>query len=243
MKYWNRYLSALCIIYVFILYYCELRIDAGMVFVLIIGTCLFFVPKIKKKQMLWRILKICLMMGLVLMLIFESLIFLESRNDVIKDEIDFVIVLGCGLRDGSPSEMLKNRLNKVIPFLEKNTRTKVIVSGGIGIGGVQSEAQVMEKYLIAHGIEKERIIKEEKATSTYENLVFSRDILIKRAYDYQNKHVLIVTSDFHMFRSKLIAKRLEFNTFGLVSRTPIINIVQAHLREYLAITNSYFFNK
>lgn len=243
MKYWNRYLSALCIIYVFILYYCELRIDAGMVFVLIIGIGLFLVPEIKKKQMLWKFLKIGLIIGLVQMLFFESLIILESKNDVIEEKYDFVIVLGCGLRDGSPSEMLKDRLNKVIPFLEKNTETKVIVSGGIGLGEVQSEAEVMEKYLIAHGIEKERIIKEEKATSTYENLVFSRDILIKKAYDYQNKPVLIVTSDFHMFRSKLIANRLGFNSFRLTSRTPIINIVQAHLREYLAITNSYFFNK
>ena len=57
--------------------------------------------------------------------------------------------------------------------MEENPETKAVLSGGKGDGESITEAQAMCNYLVEHGIDRERLILEEKSTSTTENLKFS----------------------------------------------------------------------
>ncbi|SHK18931.1 DUF218 domain-containing protein [Caminicella sporogenes DSM 14501] len=96
----------------------------------------------------------------------------------------------------------------------------------------------MKKFLIAKGIQEDRIIQEDKSTSTYENLKFTKNIIEK--INKKNKYkVLIITSDFHLFRAKFLAKRLGFKAYGIPAKTPESIKKYIYLREYAAVIKSF----
>ncbi len=68
-----------------------------------------------------------------------------------------------------------------------------------------SEALAMKNELIKLKIAEDRIIMEDKSTSTDENIKFSKPLIPDNM-----KKGLIVTNDFHMFRAKKIAAKLRF---------------------------------
>jgi len=181
-----------------------------------------------------------------------TLVFFFSGEMLIqngmKEESNFIIqnmvILGCGLEeDGEPSQMMKNRLDAALAYIAENDIENIIVSGGQGADEKFTESSVMKKYLINNGIESDKIIEENKSTSTFENLSFTKDILTKIEKEKNGKYIiLIATSDFHMFRAKFIAKELGFNIKGVPSSISIIEIPQRHVREYFAIVNTIMYN-
>lgn len=147
--------------------------------------------------------------------------------------LDYVIVLGAGLNaDGTPSETLAYRLDRALDYLEApgNEKTRCVVTGGQGGDEPQTEASAMAAYLQEHGVASDRIILEEQATSTVENLRFSRELVPAGA------RVGVITSDFHLFRALRIAEREGFS--GVVGLpAPVNPLYQPHnvLRECLVL--------
>ncbi|WP_249646204.1 YdcF family protein, partial [Lysinibacillus sp. D3C2_S12] len=93
---------------------------------------------------------------------------------------DYMIILGAKVKPGGvPSLSLKSRLEVAVQYLTIYPHVKVIVSGGQGPDEDRTEASVMKDYLEPNGIEASRIIIEDQSTSTYENLVFSKELLPK----------------------------------------------------------------
>jgi len=163
----------------------------------------------------------------------------SSQEDV---EAGYLIILGAGLRGSDITLILQERLQKGIVYLEKHPDTKVIVSGGQGFGESITEAEAMERYLISKGIDGKRVIKEDKATSTMENFTFSREILQKTEGKDINC-IVVVTSDFHMLRAKLLARRVGFEPYGITCSTPISVRANSHIREYFALIKSILIDR
>lgn len=67
----------------------------------------------------------------------------------------------------------------------------------------------MERFLLSNGIDKSKIIKEEKSTSTAENFKHRREILSKMD-SRKEIHITVVTTNFHMFRAKFLEKGVGF---------------------------------
>lgn len=180
-----------------------------------------------------------IIISLVCFIILEFLILTGAYVNDLHD-IDYVLILGAGIVDDKPSLELKYRLDKAINFIETNPNIKkVILCGGVGRGERFSEAYVMEKYLLSHGFNKDMLIKEEKSTSTYENIKFAKKAI--NIIDSRGKiKIAISSNDFHLFRAKYLAKQLGFKTAGLPSKTPLYIIPNHHVREYFAIINSVF---
>ena len=88
----------------------------------------------------------------------------------------------------------------------------------------------MKRYLIKNGIKENQIIKEDKSTTTLENIKFSKSILKDR--NDENEKVLIVTNDFHLTRARIIANLLGIKSEGLASQTPIRIRINYLVREY-----------
>jgi len=156
---------------------------------------------------------------------------------------DYVVILGAGLNGDVPSLTLSQRLKASLELLEVlPEETRIVVSGGQGPGETITEAEAMKSYLVRHGISEDRIIKEDKSTSTEENLVFSRK-LIREIDSKENLKITIVTSNFHMFRSNALAKEVGFDDVQSWS-APIHSylIPTYYVREYLAIINSLILN-
>jgi uncharacterized SAM-binding protein YcdF (DUF218 family) len=217
------------------------NMDTGLaVFFLLGGFFLFLFLKYDLAKSLYTQYKKLTLSLLLISVLFaatlETLILASANTnpEKVSNKIDTVLVLGGGTKNNKPGAVLKGRLDQALAYTKDHPDLSFVVSGGLGFGKTASEGSIMKNYLIEHGIEPDRIAIEEKATSTYENLLYTKE-LIK-----PTDHVLIVTSDFHLFRTKMIAERLGIKAEGLGSPLRISSIPQAHVREYFAIIKSYF---
>ena len=146
---------------------------------------------------------------------------------------DFIVVLGAQVQGDRPSLTLKKRLDLALSYLNDHPQAKVIVSGAQGADEAYTEAYVMAKYLIEQGVDESRVIQEEQAHDTRENLEYSRVLAEQHGMDTAS--VLIITSDFHLCRAKYLARRLGMEPYGLASQTwPEILRVNYLLREVFA---------
>lgn len=147
----------------------------------------------------------------------------------------YMIVLGAKVKPGGvPSLSLKNRLEEALKYLKKYPHVQVIVSGGQGPDEDQTEASVMLEYLLNNGIEASRIVMEDKSTSTYENLLFSKELLPK-----ETKRVTIVSNDFHLKRAKYLAETLDLEVDVVAAKTPKSVEAKLKLRERAALLKTY----
>ena len=159
---------------------------------------------------------------------------LVNRNN--NPKVKYLIVLGAGLKGDIPSEVLKYRLNKAVEYYKKNPDTIFIVSGGQGKDEWISEAEAMNIYLFKKGVPLKNIIKEDKSTSTYENLKFSDKIIKEKGI---TGDIGVMSNNFHMYRVKLISKKLNFPLKTVYAETPAIVFPNYMLREYFAFFNEY----
>lgn len=182
---------------------------------------------------------------LISVLIIEGLILAHGDKMPTSEQtegIDYLIVLGARLYGDKPSPALLERLKSAQKYLEENNHVKVVVSGGQGKDELVSEAYAMRAYLINNGIEGVRVILEDKSTNTFENLKLSLD-KIKEEHNIDNIKVLIATNKYHIFRAKLIAKRLGMIPYGLPSKIPPTIVLHSYIREYFAVWKSLFCDK
>lgn len=159
---------------------------------------------------------------------------LVNRNN--SPKVKYLIVLGAGLKGDIPSEVLKYRLNKAVKYFKENPDTIFIVSGGQGKDELISEAEAMEIYLSERGIPIKNIIKEDKSTSTYENLKFSDKIIKEKEI---TGDIAVMSNSFHMYRVKMISKKLNFPLKTVYAEIPAIVFPNYMLREYFAFFNEY----
>lgn len=143
-----------------------------------------------------------------------------------------VVVLGCAVRGGGPSLMLRERLIAAQDYLEETPEAVCVVSGGQGADESISEAQCMYEYLTEHGISPERIYMEDKSTSTRENIKFSAEVI--RANGLPDK-MNIVTNEFHEYRAKRIADRQGIETGSISGSTAWWLLPTYYVREMAGI--------
>ncbi|MCI9061757.1 MULTISPECIES: YdcF family protein [Romboutsia] len=188
--------------------------------------------KSKHLNIIYNIYKIIIIIFVSSFLLLEGLILLNinETKDVDKvDNIDTMIVLGAKVNGTEISNTLKLRLDKAIEYYNKHKSVNIIVSGGQGNDENITEALAMKNYLISNGVNSNNIIEENKATTTLENIIYSKKIL-----DNMNNKgkVLIVTSDYHLFRGRLIASILGIENEGLCSTSSISGRLYYMIREY-----------
>ncbi len=150
---------------------------------------------------------------------------------------EYVIILGGGIKnDGTLSKMPQKRLESAAKYLKANKESKAIVSGGNLKFVTYPEAPELARQLSLLGIEESRIIQEDKALDTIQNLYYSmkiiadeKNITMKEALEMP---VTIVTSNFHLARAEQLAKRMGFkNVYGLSAQTPPFNTPNLYARE------------
>ena len=182
-----------------------------------------------------RLIALLLAMGVVYFAIIEIPIIDESSGDGDFDT-DYLIVLGAAVHGDTPSLSLVERLGAAKDYLDAHPNTVVIVSGGQGSGENMSEAQAMYDWLCKNGIDSERIIKEDKAVSTYENLKFSREI-INGLTDKSDPTIAVVSSEYHLCRAKLIAKSLDMEIHTVPAHTTYFTVkLNYFIREAFGVT-------
>ena len=153
-----------------------------------------------------------------------------------KKHYDFIVIHGAGLLGGEKvTPLLKRRIDKAVEAYHKskNPHIKIIASGGQGADEKISEAQAIVNYLLEEtDVPREAIILEDKSTTTYENLLYSKELGEKLVAKPQ---FLFVTNDYHVFRTSTYARKLKMKGDGLGCRTAGYYIPSAFIREYVAL--------
>ncbi|NIZ19639.1 YdcF family protein [Entomospira culicis] len=119
-------------------------------------------------------------------------------------EIDNIfILLGFELNpDGTMKPTLIERLKVALLALERYPQSQIILTGGVERNG-QTEGRLMAQWLMEHGIEQDRLIEENMARDTVENLLFSLKILESQPHI---KNVTIISSATHLKRAVTLFK-------------------------------------
>ena len=153
---------------------------------------------------------------------------------------DYIIILGCAIRsDGTPTPLLKARVDSALDFareqLEKTGKSAVYVpSGGQGSDELISEGESMENYLLSVGAPADGIAREDKSTNTYENMKFSKEVIDAHSGGRDVK-IAFATTNYHVFRGYILAKKLGFEAKGISAKTKIYFFPNAFLREFVGL--------
>ncbi len=205
-------------------------------FFLLIGVFNYFMIKKQIYDKINNIFKMFFGIVSVILIITFILILtlvISKMWEFPDEKVDFVIVLGAKVNGEKPSKTLIKRLDKTLEYLEKNEECLIIVSGGQGKDEDISEAEAMKRYLVDKGIEDNRIIKEDKSTSTNENLDFSKTIIDSLE---KGENIAIVSNNFHIFRAEKLAIKKEFDNLQMISAdTENILIPNYVIRECFAV--------
>ncbi|HHV28036.1 MAG TPA: DUF218 domain-containing protein [Clostridium sp.] len=225
-------------------------INFGILLPLVAGIILTFVASVRlagkgeilriKNTILRRLFAGACIAFVASFLLIQGLIITSSVSDK-NVEVDYMVILGAGLKGDKITPTFQNRLDKGIEYLLANPEIKVVVTGGQGPGEDLTEAEAMKRYLANHGIDEDRIIKEDRATSTSENMKYTAEVLqqLTGRSDYR---IMIVTNEFHMFRSKALARHNGFTAYGITAPTNPVVLINSYIREYFAVVKSLIFD-
>ncbi len=211
----------------------------GVSFVLIAIGALFIYRRFHPFQIPFKIMLPVMVLIGILTLIFavvEGRIIYYAYSQPERNA-DYMIVLGAKVNGEELSNMLRKRLEKTYEYAKENPETRIIVSGGQGPGENISEAEAMARYLIERGISSERIIKEEKSTSTNENIIFSKVFI-----DSEDAKVVVVTNGFHILRGIHICEKNGLTSVSGASAPTTAGFhVYSYVREAIAYMKDYVF--
>jgi len=177
----------------------------------------------------------CMLLGVMI----ADVIVVRYEPDLDKD---FIIILGCGIRkDGTPSPLLRGRVDRALAFAEKQKaltgREPVFVpSGGQGPNEPIAESASMKRCLLEQGVPEERILEENRSTDTFENMKFSKEII--DAVNPAGK-VAFSTTNYHVFRGGLCARRVKMRAQGMGARTKWYFWPNAAVREFVGLLTEH----
>jgi uncharacterized SAM-binding protein YcdF (DUF218 family) len=190
-----------------------------------------------------------LVFGYVSFLLISYVIYawLYGRLAGLMSRADYVIVLGTGLgKHGQVTPLLASRLKRGravwMALAARGGRPVMIVSGGQGSDERVPEAAAMAAYLIERGFPAERLALEDRSSTTEENLSFSKAIMAAGSSfssDKRGPRCVIVTSNYHVFRTAIIARKTGIRGRVTGARTAGYYWPSAMLREFAAVFLQY----
>lgn len=221
----------------------------ALVCLCIIGIILFygFMPMVGR--VLPRFARVCtivftlaLICGLILFGVTEYFIIRASFGTP-ETQVDYLVVLGAKVRQDGPSVSLWDRIYETVSYLNAHPDTIAIVSGGQGEDEPITEAKSMHDELVKLGISEDRIWMEYKATSTDENLRYSLD-LIEEKTGRRPQTLGVLSSEYHLFRASLMAKKLGIEFVGVPAKTTkITQLINHAMREVAGVWHFYIFGR
>lgn len=235
-------IGILCFFYTFAMYFTGF--GGFLSFVWLIPAFLGFLlagmlmGKITLRKWQKRLMMYVLIPIVLLFLVVETII-LSAFFEKPKEEPGYIIVLGTTVYEDGPCYLLRQRLKEAVKWADTYEDAKIVVTGGQGETEPFTEGSEMKRYLVEElGVLEERIIVEEASVNTYENMKFTGEILesADENFSYESTPVLVVTNNFHMYRSIQIAKKAGYeNVSGAPSGTYIFLFPHYMVREFCAI--------
>ena len=123
-------------------------------------------------------------------------------------DIDCILVLGCKVHaNGSPSDMLHDRLRRGVALYDRGAAQKLLMSGDHGQTSYD-EVNTMKQFAMDAGIPSSDIFMDHAGFSTYESLYRAKEI-------FGVEKSIIVTQEYHLYRAIYIAEQLGMEAYGV----------------------------
>lgn len=176
---------------------------------------------------------------IIFFLVTNLIVILSTKNNILEEkeltnikDIDCILILGAGIREGKPTPMLEDRLLTGIN-LYNNKISKKILASGDHMYNNYDEVNIMKNYLINNKIPSSDIFMDHAGISTYDSIYRVKHI-------FKAKKIIIVTQKYHLYRALYTAKTLNIEAYGVASNPRIYaNQLPRDIREFLARTKDF----
>lgn len=164
--------------------------------------------------------------------------------DHIQGEPQVMVILGCQVKNDGPSQLLRDRLDEALTYLDDHPDLTVVVSGGQGPDEPSTEARAMADYLMEEGVEEDQILLEDQSHNTVQNFRYTAQLLEEQGYDLENTQVLVVSNGFHLTRARMLAERTGFEEISTLAApsSHLPSRLKMYVREPLALAKSFLFD-
>lgn len=187
--------------------------------------CISYLPE-PVSVVLGNLFTLVLSVGFLVYAVTLGMIFLAGRGKG-NEDCAYIIVLGAKVNGAQPSRALLERVRAAFSYLCAHPDTIAILSGGQGLGEETAECDCMYRELIKMGISADRLVLENRSATTWENLRFSLALI-----DSSPRKIGLVSSEYHLFRACLFAKRRGVEAVGIPAKsTHFTTALNDYLRE------------
>jgi len=145
----------------------------------------------------------------IYMIAFSNARKMTSQEAAKLEDVDCIMVLGCGVRGDSPTPLLADRLQRGVEVFELEAAPKILMSGDHGQEDYD-EVNVMKQYALDAGISETDIFMDHAGFSTYESMYRAKEI-------FGIDKMIIVTQGYHLSRAVYIANKLGIEAYGVAS--------------------------
>jgi uncharacterized SAM-binding protein YcdF (DUF218 family) len=156
----------------------------------------------------WWVRRVAALVVLLYLGSAAATVWLASSRDE-QRPVQAILVMGAAQYNGTPSPVLKKRLDHALDLYANKRAKLIIVTGGRGTNDVTTEAAVSAKYLIANGVPDKRIRREVQGRDSYESIAASKRFLSQEGVS----SVLIVTDGYHAARVKAVAQEVGLTAY------------------------------
>ena len=145
----------------------------------------------------------------VYMILYSNPYKLSTEDAAKLNDVDCIMVLGCGVRDDAPTPLLADRLQRGVEVYKAGASPKILMSGDHGQSDYD-EVNVMKQYALDEGILETDIFMDHAGFSTYESMYRAKEI-------FGVDKMIIVTQKYHLSRALFIARQLGIEAYGVAS--------------------------
>ena len=156
---------------------------------------------------LWRAAIACICIWLLLSGVLFAAMYRRTAQPL-PEQVDAILVPGCLVTEAGLSPMLQRRCDAALQLAQRYPDAAVILSGGQGRAEPCTEASAMQSYLLSRGMPAQRMLMDETALNTAQNLAAAAQLLQGQAAEGT---LLVVSDDFHLLRIGYLADRLGLN--------------------------------
>lgn len=173
--------------------------------------------KIKKRRLFWRIFCAVILVGVLWAFGVNAMVkhsvsdrILSTEEAARLEDADCILILGCLVKnDGTPSDMLSDRLNCGLELYSLQVAPKLLMSGDHG-REEYDEVGAMKRYAVEQGIDSSDVFMDHAGFSTYDSLYRAKEI-------FGAERIVIVTQKYHLYRALYIADALGMDAYGVAA--------------------------
>ena len=191
--------------------------------------------RLRAKHKAFRVLSIAgrVLFGLFLVsfVAIQGMIMHGMQPDPEAADAEYLLVLGARVyEDGRPSAALAARLDTAYDFMQEHPDITAILCGGQGGNEPCPEAEAMYDYMVAKGMDADRLLLEDESSNTIQNIENARALI------GDGHRTAVVTSDYHLARARVLMERGGLDACGIPAPTPYPGQwVAVRCREYCSI--------